>query len=55
MLLQAARESDAAKIASIEAKRNFWLAATNLSAAVLGGGNLNSLDGTNVVANTASE
>ena len=55
MLLQAARESDAAKIASIEAKRNFWLAATNLSAAVLGGGSLSSFDSSILAANAASE
>jgi outer membrane protein TolC len=55
VLLQTARESDAAKIASIEAKRNFWLAATDLSAAVLGGGNLSSVDGTLLTASAASE
>jgi outer membrane protein TolC len=55
MLLQAARENDAAKVASIEAKRNFWLAATDLSAAVLGGGSLSSLGDTIVTANAASE
>lgn len=49
-LFQAARESHMAKVASIEAKRNFWLAATDLSAAVLGGGSLSSLDGTVVTA-----
>ena len=54
-LLQTARESDAAKVASIEAKRNFWLAATDLSAAVLGGGSLSSLDGTIITASAASE
>jgi outer membrane protein TolC len=54
-LLQTARESDAAKVASIEAKRNFWLAATNLSAAVLGGGNLSSVNGTLLTASAASE
>jgi len=54
-LLQAARESDAAKIASIEAKRNFWLAATDLSSAVLGGGSLSSVDGTIIAASAASE
>jgi outer membrane protein TolC len=54
-LLQTARENDAAKVASIEAKRNFWLAATDLSAAVLGGGSLSSAGGTIVTANAASE
>lgn len=37
-LLETARANAAAKVASIEAKRNFWLAYTDLSAAVLGGG-----------------
>ncbi len=37
-LLDASRTRAKAKIASIEAKRNFWLAATNLSVAVIGGG-----------------
>ena len=55
MLLQTARESDAAKVASIEAKRNFWLAATDLSSTVLGGGSLDSVDGTLIAASTASE
>jgi outer membrane protein TolC len=45
-LLQAARDSAASKVASIEAKRNFWLAYTDLSVAVLGGGALSRLDGT---------
>jgi outer membrane protein TolC len=54
-LLEAARASDAAKVASIEAKRNFWLAATDLSSAVLGGGSLGSVDGTLITANAASE
>lgn len=39
-LLEAARANEAAKVASIEAKRNFWLASTDLSAALLGGGSL---------------
>lgn len=38
VLLDASRARAKAKVASIEAKRNFWLAATNLSVAVLGGG-----------------
>lgn len=54
-LLQTAREATMAKVASIEAKRNFWLAATDLSAAVLGGGALSSLDGTLLTASAASE
>jgi outer membrane protein TolC len=37
-LLAEARARSAAKVASIEAKRNFWLAYTDLGAAVLGGG-----------------
>ena len=53
-LLQAARESDAAKVASIEAKQNFWLAATDLSAAVLGGGSMSSVDGPTAAANAAA-
>jgi hypothetical protein len=32
-------------VASIEAKRNFWLAYTGLSVAVLGGDSLSQLDG----------
>jgi outer membrane protein TolC len=39
-LLDAARNQARARIASIEAKRNFWLAAADLSVAVLGGGKL---------------
>ncbi len=54
-LLQAAREATMAKVASIEAKRNFWLAATDLSAAVLGGGRLSSLDGTLLTASASNE
>jgi outer membrane protein TolC len=38
-LLTEARAQSAAKVAGIEAKRNFWLAANDLSVAVLGGGN----------------
>jgi outer membrane protein TolC len=38
-LLEAARARSRAKVASIEAKRNFWLASTDLSVAMLGGGN----------------
>jgi outer membrane protein TolC len=39
-LLEAARARTRAKVASIEAKRDFWLASTDLSVAVLGGGSL---------------
>jgi outer membrane protein TolC len=39
-LLEAARGRAKATVASIEAKRNFWLASTDLSVAVLGGGGL---------------
>lgn len=37
-LLEAARAKATAQVASIEAKRNFWLAAADLSAVVLSGG-----------------
>ncbi len=39
-LLDAARNRARAKVASIEAKRNFWLASADLSVAMLGGGGL---------------
>jgi outer membrane protein TolC len=39
-LLDVARNRARARVASIEAKRNFWLASADLKAAVLGGGNL---------------
>jgi outer membrane protein TolC len=39
-LLEAARGCAKATVASIEAKRNFWLASTDLSVAMLGGGGL---------------
>ncbi len=45
-LLETTRANAAAKVASIEARRNFWLAYTDLSAAVLGGGSLSSEAGT---------
>jgi outer membrane protein TolC len=48
-LLETARANAAAKVASIEAKRDFWLAAVDLSAAVLGGGNLGQ-EGSTIVA-----
>jgi outer membrane protein TolC len=40
VLLETARERARAKVAGIEAKRNFWLASTDLSVAMLGGGTL---------------
>src|SRR6478609_8230357 len=40
VLLETARERSRAKVAGIEAKRNFWLASTALSVAMLGGGTL---------------
>jgi len=52
-LLEAARAKAAAKVASIEAKRNFWLASADLSAAVLGGGDL-SQEGGAIIAADAS-
>jgi outer membrane protein TolC len=39
-LLEAGRARAKANVASIQAKRNFWLASTDLSVAVLGGGGL---------------
>ena len=45
-LLETTRANAAAKVASIEARRNFWLAYTDLSAAVLGGGGLSPDTGT---------
>ena len=55
VLLDAARANDAAKVASIEAKRNFWIAATDLSVAVLGGGRLSPIGGTVIAAGAASD
>ena len=52
-LLEAARAKAEAKVASIEAKRNFWLASTDLSAAMLGGGGLS--DGRPIVSADASD
>jgi hypothetical protein len=40
VLLETARERSRARVAGIEAKRNFWLASTDLSVAMLGGGTL---------------
>jgi outer membrane protein TolC len=50
-LLETARANAAARVAAIEAKRNFWLASTDLSVALLGGGSLTQ-DGGMVVAAT---
>jgi outer membrane protein TolC len=52
-LIETARANAVAKVASIEAKRTAWLAATDLSAAVLGGGSL-SQEGSMVIAGDAS-
>ena len=52
-LLETARANAAPKVTSIEAKRNFWLASTDLGVAVLGGGSL-SQEGTMFVAADAS-
>jgi outer membrane protein TolC len=53
VLLEAARAKAAAGVASIEAKRNFWLASSDLSAVVLGGGSL-SQEGGMIIAADAS-
>jgi outer membrane protein TolC len=53
-LLQAAREQVRAKVAGIEAKRNFWLASTDLSVAMLGGGTLGSEPDAVIAATTGS-
>jgi outer membrane protein TolC len=37
-LLTEARQKIAANVAAVEAQRDFWLASTDLSAAVIGGG-----------------
>jgi hypothetical protein len=52
-LIETTRANAAAKVASIEAKRNAWLTATDLSVAVLGGGSL-SQDSSMMVAADAS-
>jgi outer membrane protein TolC len=52
-LLEAARAKADAEVASIEARRNFWLASTDLSVAVLGGGGLS--DGRPIVSADASD
>jgi outer membrane protein TolC len=53
VLLETARERSRARVAGIEAKRNFWLASTDLSVAMLGGGALAS-DPDTVIAATSS-
>ena len=53
-LLDAARAKAAAQVAAIEAKRNFWLAAADLSAVVLGGGGLSRESGTILAVNTGT-
>ena len=52
MKLEAARAKATAQVAAIEAKRNFWLAAADLSAVMLGGGSLSQDSGTILAANT---
>ena len=39
-LIQAAKDWRMSKLASIEARKDFWLASTDLSVAILGGGNI---------------
>jgi outer membrane protein TolC len=51
-LLEAARAKATAQVAAIEAKRNFWLAAADLSAVMLGGGSLSQDSSTILAANT---
>jgi outer membrane protein TolC len=53
VLLETVRERTRARVAGIEAKRNFWLASTDLSVAMLGGGSLASEPST-VIATTSS-
>jgi outer membrane protein TolC len=52
-LLEAARAKSETQVASIEAKRNFWLASTDLSVAVLGGGGLSEGSGMVVAADAS--
>lgn len=54
VLLEAARAKAESNVASIEAKRNFWLASADLGAAVLGGGNLGQDAGAVVAADTGA-
>jgi ribosomal protein S9 len=53
-LLETARANAGAKVAAIQAKRNFWLASTDLSVAVLGGGSLSQEGGVIAAAANAS-
>jgi outer membrane protein TolC len=53
-LLDAARNRARARVASIEAKRNFWLASADLSVAMLGGGALASESDTVIAATSRS-
>ena len=54
VLLETARERARAKVAGIEAKRNFWLASTDLSVAMLGGGTLASQPDAMIAATSSS-
>jgi outer membrane protein TolC len=54
-LLDAARAKAAAQVAAIEAKRNFWLAAADLSAVVLGGGGLSQEPGLTLAASVEAD
>jgi len=53
-LLEAARANAAAKVASIEARRKFWLAHTDLGVAVLGGGDISQEVGAVIAVNGAA-
>jgi outer membrane protein TolC len=53
-LLEAARARSRATVAGIEAKRNFWLASTDLSVAMLGGGTLASEPNVGIAATSSS-
>jgi outer membrane protein TolC len=52
-LLEAARAKAQAKVASIEARRDFWLASADLGAVVLGGGGLSEGSGMMLAADTS--
>src|SRR6476620_1057174 len=54
VLLETAREQLRAKVTGIEAKRNFWLASTDLSVAMLGGGTLASEPNVGIAATSSS-
>jgi len=54
-LLQAARDDAMAQVASIEARRNFWIAYTDLSVAVLGGGNFSPEPRTMITASAGAD